>query len=395
MAAVSDSRLGGEPKGERPLPEGTALSVEMLPAAFGDALIVRAPAGDGEFRMVVDTGPDDRCLAALRSRLALVPQIGGRRRADLLVVTHIDHDHIGNATALLRDETLGLDFGDVWFNGAEQVAPYAAADPRDNRRSVIEGEEVSKVIADRGFPFNRAFGGKAVVVEDDAARWRAIPAPDGSPRLTVLSPRPTGLQDLARVWRDALTRLRCGQPDSAEDDTRRGRIPDRPPIDLGTLARTPFRADRSVPNRSSIVLLVEHRGASVLLAADGRFGVYGPALAALLTSRGRTAPRIDAVKLAHHGSRGNTQAELSHFRARHYLVSSDNGVYGLPDDETIARLVMSAHPRVQPTFWFNYATPLNLRWAEIARTSGRLAARYPDELDAGIVLDLPAHTAGA
>src|SRR5205809_5704928 len=94
VAAVSDSHPGEEPKEERPLPEGVALSVEMLPAAFGDCLVVRGPTGDGEFRMVVDTGPDDGCLAALSSRLALVPQIGGRRRVDLFVVTHIDHDHI-------------------------------------------------------------------------------------------------------------------------------------------------------------------------------------------------------------------------------------------------------------------------------------------------------------
>ena len=36
---------------------------------------------------------------------------------DLLVVTHVDTDHIGGAVRLLASERAGGPFGGIWFNG--------------------------------------------------------------------------------------------------------------------------------------------------------------------------------------------------------------------------------------------------------------------------------------
>lgn len=75
--------------------------------------------------MLIDTGPDE-VYPPLRQRLLALPKRrNGRRWLDLLVVSHIDHDHIGGARQLLADEELKLDFGDVWFN-APPVARGAA-----------------------------------------------------------------------------------------------------------------------------------------------------------------------------------------------------------------------------------------------------------------------------
>jgi hypothetical protein len=79
-------------------------------------------------------------------------------------------------------------------------------------------------------------------------------------------------------------------------------------------------------------------------------------------------------------------------RARHYLVSTNNAVFGLPDDEALARTVL--HGGTAPTLWFNYATPANRRWVDPAlQARFSFEARFPADGGAGMSLDLPARDA--
>lgn len=345
----------------------------MLPASFGDCLLVTVP---DVFTLVVDTGPGSSPVRRLRKRLAALPQRDGRCVVDLFVVTHIDADHIAGAPRLLEDD--GVIFGDIWFNGLDQVVAT---------RGTAQADAVSAVIDRRGLPLNRAFGGGPVVVPSGGEPWHVADLGEGLPRITLLSPGVAQLDALALEWPETVRRLAAGEPDSPSADVLRGggRL-ERPPIDLDLLAATPYAEDDSVPNASSIALLVEHRDRSLLLTGDGVSSVYGRALAALKAGRGAALRPLDVVKLAHHGSRRNTEARLALLGAGHYLVSSNNKRYGLPDDETLARLVHQQ--RRPPTFWFNYATPLNRRWEAVATEHGGFSVRFPEE-DDGIVLELP------
>jgi hypothetical protein len=359
-----------------------ALTIEVLPASYGDCLLVTVPTGTVEYRVLVDMGRTKAGLELLRARLQRIPLSDGRRRIDLLVITHLDSDHIANAAALLSDDALQLDLGDIWFNGKDQVLPFAP------ERSGAQADEVSAVIAQKGLPLNAAFGGGAVVVPvDSPTRWRPLP-PLGPLTVTLLSPGAPQLTRLARVWDDTAQRLATGLPDQ-DGGTDRG-VGVRPPIDIDRLAAEPYVRDTTAPNGSSIALLLEHAGASLVLLGDGHSEVYGPALAALLSSRGAGRATVDAIKLSHHGSARNTQAQLALVRARHYLISSDGRLYGHPDDEALARLVAQALPGAEPTFWFNYDTPLNRRWEEKADELGTFGTVFPQDDTSGAVLHLPA-----
>lgn len=349
-----------------------ALRIDVLPASFGDCLLVTVP---DVFTLVVDTGPGSSPVGRLRKRLAALPQRDGRCVVDLFVVTHIDADHIAGATRLLEDD--GVVFRDIWFNGLDQVPT----------RGTAQADAVSAVIKKRGLPLNCAFDGGPVVVPPDGEPWHAVDLGEGLPRITLLSPGAAQLDALALQWPETVRRLAAGEPDSPSADVVRGgsRL-ERPPIDLDLLAATPYAEDDSVPNASSIALLVEHRGRSLLLTGDAVSSVYGGALAALMAGRGAALRPLDVVKLAHHGSRRNTEGRLALLGAEHYLVSSNNKRYGLPDDETLARLVQ--HRRRPPTFWFNYTTPLNRRWEAVAAEHGGFSVRLPQD-DDGIVLELP------
>src|SRR5258706_40992 len=88
----------------------------MLPAAEGDALWLSWGPEQERHQLLVDLGV--RATGqAFRERIKRLPP--RERRFDLLVVTHVDTDHIfGVLSGLVDAEPIeGLVFDDVWFNG--------------------------------------------------------------------------------------------------------------------------------------------------------------------------------------------------------------------------------------------------------------------------------------
>jgi beta-lactamase superfamily II metal-dependent hydrolase len=348
-----------------------AIVVEALPAAYGDCLWVECRRDDARaWRMVIDGGPPE-AAAALARRVDALP--AGEREIDVVVVTHIDSDHIGGVLPLL--ERTDVTFHDVWFNGLPQLP----ADERVQTRSVAEGEDLVRLLTggtgSAPLPWNRVVEGRALATPGDRT-FREFPLPEG-PRVTLLSPTPRRLLALRGAWEGALARARRGEP---EEDEIPGPI--EPLDDLPALAATKTANDTSKPNGSSIAFLLQHRGASCLFGADAFTTVLGGALSALADARGGHPIEVDAVKVPHHGSRKNVSAEaLALVPAEHYLISTNGERFGHPDDVALARVVTTA--RRESTVWFNYPpTTRTERWAAPALTTEyAYSTRFGDGLE--------------
>jgi beta-lactamase superfamily II metal-dependent hydrolase len=359
----------------------TAITVECLPASYGDSILVtcnleKSVAPKRTWRLLIDTGPDD-CWPTVKARLGQIkPDARGVRHIDLAIISHIDHDHIGGAHLLFSEKTLGLEFGDVWFNAWQHFG----------ERGVGEAIRLGQILAaDDTLPWNRAFTGGAIVTPGDGGYVEVPTAPD-LPKLTLLSPTPRRLTALAKVWDREAKKLAAKQSNTTVERGRRSEFPD-----LEALARHKSRGDRSAPNGSSIALLLEHRGTAVLLAADAFSTVLGSALVRLIQDRQVPHPvEVDAFKLSHHGSRANLLTKLlGVVRAEHYLISTNNSRYSHPNDEALARVVLYGGRR--PRLWFNYHTPRNERWAapNLCQKHGYLTT-LPQDDTRGIRLALPA-----
>ncbi len=353
--------------------------VEVLPAAYGDCLWIECLRdGARPWRMIVDGGPPE-AAAALTSRVDALP--AGEREIDVVVITHIDSDHIGGVLPLL--ERSDVTFGDVWFNGLPQL-------PEDEglqTRSVAEGEDLVQLLTGAtragALPWNRVVDGNAIVTPDD--RTVRELTPPGGPRITLLSPTPKRLRALRRKWEAELARVQRGESEETELA-----MPAEPLDDLAALAGTKTANDTSVPNGSSIAFLLEHRGASCLFGADAFPSVLGGALWALVNARGGTPIEVDAVKVPHHGSQKNVSANaLALVPAKHYVISTSGERFGHPDDIALARVVTSA-PRGSMV-WFNYApTPRTERWADPAlATEHGYTTRFGDGIEP-VRVELPA-----
>ncbi len=77
------------------------LSIELLPAAHGDAIWIEYGPVASVSRILIDGGPAPTYQLGLRRRIELLPQ--NARMLELFVVTHIDADHIDGALILLQE----------------------------------------------------------------------------------------------------------------------------------------------------------------------------------------------------------------------------------------------------------------------------------------------------
>ncbi|HEX5717112.1 MAG TPA: hypothetical protein VF179_13190 [Thermoanaerobaculia bacterium] len=326
------------------------LSIDMLPARYGDCLWIEYGDPGHPRRILVDCGLKTG-YRAVAERLRGRPDIA----FELFVMTHIDADHIAGAIPLLQE--FGPDrFREVWFNGRDHL-PF----PPDVL-GVLQGQIFSELIAGRGFSWNWRWNGRAIMVPDDGP-LPAVELPDGM-KLTLLSPTWERLADLRKVWDEELERLEL-EPGTALD--RLEERPDLQPdalgparIDVEALAEMPYKPDTGKANGSSIALLAEYEGKALLLAGDAFAPLLETTVARLLRQRGQERLRLDAFKVSHHGGRGNTSPGLLDLvRCENFLFSTNGSRYHHPHQETIARILRSQR---DVRLHFNYRSDENEVW---------------------------------
>jgi len=361
----------------------------MLPAGHGDSLWIEYGDDDTEPHRILIDGGTGPTYDVLRAKIDALP--AGKRRFELMVVTHIDADHIEGMVRLLQDDRLQMEFGDAWFNGWRHL-PTAAFGPE-------QGEVLSALLLDKEIPWNKATDDQAVCRTPDA------PLPtfelEGGMTLTVLGPTPTELVNLQAVWKNQLEKegLAPGSTRDAMDFLFKSKrlhiagveygVP--APIDVKTLSEPDTDPDTSEPNASSITLLAEYQGKSAILSGDCVAPVLAGGIRQLLTQRGQEVLPVDAFKLPHHGSRRNVRQDfLPLVKTSRYLFSSNGAYFNHPDQEAVARvLVEGADGDASRDLLFNYRSEENEVWDDPGlMEEWRYQALYPQPGSFGMRVEL-------
>jgi len=377
--------------------------IEMLPAAHGDCLWIEYGTGREAHRILIDGGPA-HTYPRLRERILHLP--ADDRRFDLLVVTHIDADHIEGIIRLLRDaQTLGCRFERIWFNGRDQLD--AVPDPAGEPLGATQGEYLGILIDDYQQAvgeevWNVGFADGIVGIDPTA---NSLPYPcelPGGCRLTVLSPDFDRLLELKDRWRDELRKARVVSGDAdtlrrkldanrqlkplgdvlgAEDEPMDDRFEVPDPDGRDTVIGLPdvlggdgepggdaaFGSDPSLANGSSITLLLEYPAddpnVSMLLAGDVWASVLEASITKLLDNDdGRL--RLTGFKIPHHGSVGNvSESLLDRLSCKHYLVSTSGAIFRHPHARAVDLLLEKHSGRAIPRLHFNYLTETTEPWA--------------------------------
>lgn len=351
--------------------------LRLLPARQGDAIWVRWGTRDAHHQMIVDMGTV-QIGTAIRKRLAALDP--NDRTFELLVVTHIDADHIGGVLSCLVDSKKkieGLHFRDVWFNGLDHLESVEEERTLEEQGGV-QGKKLADWLASQ--TWNRAFRG-APVCREGKPRTIALP---GGMKVKILGPTRQRLAELAPVWRDelrvALKKRRERERDAALEELG-AKKPIKPRLasraDLAKLAAKVTGTDPSKANGSSIVLLLEYGRHRVLLSGDA----YAQDLVEGFQSLGGRKPlRLDAFKLPHHGSRENTTKELiESVDCPAFLFSTDGTQFYHPHTDAVACVIRSARRRPAGLF-FNARSKYSGWWDdETWASSFDYEATYGDD----------------
>ncbi len=379
--------------------------IEMLPAAHGDCLWLEYGSGREIHRILIDGGPA-HAYPALRERILHLP--AGERCFDLLVITHIDADHIEGIIRLLLDaEALDCRFERIWFNGRDQI--NAVPDPAGAALGGVQGELLGMLIADyeqrtATKVWNLGFDQALAAIDRSKPALPVVELP-GACRLTLLSPDHERLLDLKDNWARELKAARVPSGDvaklrerlaasrslrplgdvlGAEDDLdSEASDSDEADADLAyTLgggsgepgADAPFGSDTSRANGSSIALLLEYPASQpevrFLLTGDAWAPVLEASLDRLLAPGARLA--VDGFKLAHHGSVANiSEALLARLQCANYLISTNGAIFHHPHARCV-ELLLKSHPGPgKPRLHFNYLSATTEAWSRKADQTAR------------------------
>jgi beta-lactamase superfamily II metal-dependent hydrolase len=315
------------------------MKLEVLQANDGDCLLLHTEGGE---LILIDGGSAGVYKAVLKKRLEQLRGSSPRLDLRLVMVSHIDADHITGIVDLLRDlaekqangQEARYRIPSLWHNSfAELASGHPAAAESGIVAASMGGttpsgltRDVAAVVASvkqgndlRGYAkqlrigVNQETSGK--LVKAPAAGKQLIPITKDL-TFTILGPREAELQALRDSWSAAQKTGGANQESVAAD-----------------------YLNRTVPNLSSIVVLAEAQTAAgtrrLLLTGDagGDLILQGLESAGLLDVGGRI--EVDLLKVQHHGS--NHSVDIEFFRrvvAPRYVISG-NGRHGIPHRDTL------------------------------------------------------------
>lgn len=345
-------------------------TLEAVKAKHGDSLLLRYGKPASPHLIVIDGGPSgvygsEQAPGPLRRRLLALRDERSKDKPlpiKLLMVSHIDDDHIGGVLELTR-ELANLDkegkappflIKGLWHNSFNDIlgdegdelfktvggaaksvsvgqSPATAGLPKHEAMvvaSVPQGRQLREDASALAIRINTSPPVKGLVCASDD-RATVVDMGDGL-TFTVLGPKLSQLKNLRKSWDKEIKRLKkAGKLDEAN--------------------AAAFGDDRSVYNLSSIIVLAECGGKTMLLTGDS----LCDHILSGLESAGKLPPggslHVDLLKLPHHGSMRNiNQRFFERVTADHYVISAngrdDNPDLGTLEALTAARKAVAAKP---------------------------------------------------
>lgn len=328
-------------------------SLDVRRARKGDCLIVHYGSKDDPGLALIDGGPGQVYKPHLKPRLTQIRKargLGGDESlsVDLLMVSHIDDDHINGILELTNELVIATDakkplpvkvrsfwhntFDDIIGNEPDQLlaavkASFGAAALSGEPDSEGLEPDAAMVLAsvEQGFRLrddarklklriNPEFEGKLVMARNDG---ESIDMGKGL-KLMVAGPMKAELVALQKEY-DAWLKKQ-------KDEKK-------------TKAALASFTDTSVPNLSSIVMLAEVGKRRMLFTGDARGDkiLQGLELVGLLKKGSKM--HVDILKMPHHGSDRNVEPIFFRRITADHYVFSGNGEHGNPERETLQMLL--------------------------------------------------------
>lgn len=368
------------------------IQIKMYPAKNGDCFLISF--GDKEKKhILIDCGYVNTYEKFLKKDLMNIAQ--NNEKINLMIVTHIDSDHISGVIKFIEDNNKNkfIEIDEVWFNAYRHLQNFKKDgwELQDNEKDILEREialgkshikrvnqgEIAKdeISAKQGttlgalllqgkYNWNGKFNGGTVLSKGNNSIYI------DEIKINVLSPDDDKLYKLEANWVKELKKKKWNFTindnelfDDAyeymqlmyEDDTtitvnEISKQRQEEAMILEDYIGIEYPIDESVNNGSSIAVLIESNERKLLFLADAHPQIILDKLREL------DEENFDLVKVSHHGSLKNTTSELAlKLYSAKYLFSTNGFKHRHPDPQTIIKL-LAANPKCEKELYFNYKT---------------------------------------
>jgi beta-lactamase superfamily II metal-dependent hydrolase len=313
-----------------------------IQARFGDCLLLEYGDANPEY-ILIDGGPSDNYKDHLKPALQKI--MNGSSTLQAVMISHVDNDHIVGVLDLVVELKYQLDsgakpflkIGELWFNSFKSTIDTGDLEKRIKGINTVAGVNGLRM-QEMSMAVNGIKEGYQIL---SVSRFLDIPINPGTQKgfylaeqqqasttksnlkITVVGPTTANLQALQKKWEDWIA--------DNEQKIKEGKY----------TKEFAAMSDKSIPNLSSIVMLIQADGKSILFTGDCR----GDHLQQGLIETGLSANgsfHVDILKVPHHGSQRNvTRDFFKEVTADTYIISAD-GTYDNPDYETLVWIVETA-----------------------------------------------------
>ena len=313
-------------------------NIKVLQALKGDCIIVSY--GTEEIHhILIDGGQGRPCFRQLCNYVDDIKQAGDK--IDLLILTHIDSDHIDGIVRLLSNKRFDFTMiKEMWFDFGEKLQNLLGIRSKEQKISLYnngtgiswkQGMDVEEKVREAGI--------KSRVVE----KLERISV--GGADITILSPSREILRKFAEQHEEkekSITQI------TYSNDYHQS---------IFELNQKEPEKKISLANKSSIACLFEFNGQGILFLGDADADEVAGALTELGYSK-ENKLKVNYCKIAHHASKHNTTNELIQMLdCSNYIISTQQTTQGRPSKECLSRIVCNSEKPI--TFYCNYELNYN------------------------------------
>lgn len=313
------------------------MDIKILPAMHGDCILISFGEGKNRKNILIDGGVSRTYRLYLKDELIKIKSKG--EYIDLLIITHIDDDHIAGICRWFEDDEFDKSIiKKVWFNSKRNICRHFNSDVKEVENTVQLNVNLS----------NKKSVKQGIYLEDKLSElntwvkeviFEEYKDEIGECKIRVLSPDLKGLEKLNNKWEIEESK-----------NTKKARAVDYKYLIEELILREDVE-DKSVPNESSIAVLMEYRESNILLLGDAKASVVVKALNRIGYNESNKL-NLNLLKVAHHGSKNNISEELlKSIECKNYVISTDSQMHGLPDKECLSKIIVSNR---EVNLYFNY-----------------------------------------
>ena len=323
------------------------MQTHFLKALYGDAIWITYADIKGIPRnIIIDGGPSAAYVkknkkgkleyGALFETIDLIR--GGGQKIDLLILTHVDDDHIKGLLAWMEHDADAISLIEkVWFNSGKLIFEFFKKTPVKEYELSLLPVGITNTGISEGVTFEK-------LIQEKKEIWNHEVIMQGQTiflhdlKFCILSPDKTGLEELLTKWKEK-------EPESLTAVAK-----DYSKTLMELLEGDKYVKDSSIHNGSSIAFILSYKDKSLLFLADA----HCEKVVAGLEHFGYTKENplvCEFVKVSHHGSKYNTNDKvIERVSSPTFVISSDGSDHS-PYKRTLARIIDA---KKELNLYFNY-----------------------------------------